>query len=101
MEEQSNLVTISTIQPKYVFGLRNDVKGNIHFTTKQEVIYPVAGVLTIHDYTLNKQKFLRIGEHINLEVITISPNRKLLAVAERNDRYVIYICFLFTDIPKY
>lgn len=60
MDEQqlSNTAPIA-IQPKNVFGIQTTVRGNIHFTTKQEVIYPVAGVLAFQDYTINKQKFLR------------------------------------------
>lgn len=72
-----------TLQPRNVFGLRSDIRGNIHFTAKQEVIYPVAEVLSIHDYNTNKQKFLRFAEHSRAEILCMSPNKKLLAVAER------------------
>lgn len=71
-----------TIQPRNVFGLRSDVLGNINFTTKQEVIYPVAGVLAIHDYRTGKQKFLRFAERSRPQIICMSPNKKLLAVGE-------------------
>ena len=71
------------IQPKNVFGLRSDVKGNINFTAKQEVIYPVAGVLSVHNYNTNKQKFLRFAENSVPTIITMSGNRKMLAVAEK------------------
>lgn len=73
------------ILPRNVFGLRSDIVGNIQFTTKQEVIYPVAGVLSIHDYRTNKQKFLRFVENSRPEIISLSPNKKLLAVAENTD----------------
>lgn len=59
MEDNSAQIIPISIQPKNVFGLRTDVIGNIHFTAKQEVIYPVEGVLAFHDYVTNKQKFLR------------------------------------------
>ena len=58
MEKSVPTKPISLV-PKQVFGLRTDIVGNIHFTLKQEIIYPVAGVLAIHDYVTNKQKFLR------------------------------------------
>lgn len=70
------------IQPKFVYGLRTDIKGNIHFTENQEVIYPVAGVIAIHDYKIQKQTFLRLAENQTPTVIAISPNRKLLAISE-------------------
>lgn len=75
-----------TIQPKFVYGLRSDIKGNIHFLENQEVIYPVAGVIAIHDFKLHKQTFIRLAEHHIPTVIAISPNRKLLAISEWNER---------------
>lgn len=73
-----------SIQPKFVYGLRSDIKGNIHFLENQEVIYPVAGVVAIHDYKTHKQKFLRLAVNHKPTVIALSPNRKLLAIAEWN-----------------
>lgn len=72
------------IQPKFVYGLRSDIKGNIHFLENQEVVYPVAGVIAIHDYKIHKQTFLRLAENHTPTVIVISPNRKLLAISEWN-----------------
>lgn len=71
-----------SILPRNVFGLRSDVLGNIHFTGKQEVIYPVAGVLAIHDYRTGKQKFLRFAERSRPKIICLSPNKKFLGVGE-------------------
>lgn len=74
-----------TIQPRNVFGLRSDVSGNIHFTSKQEVIYPVAGVLAVQDYRSGgKQKFLRFAERSRPMIISLSPNKKFLGVGECN-----------------
>lgn len=73
------------IQPKFVFGLRSDIKGNIHFLENQEVIYPVAGVIAIHDFKLQKQTFLRLAKNHIPTVIAISPNRKMLAISEWNE----------------
>lgn len=102
MEKESRSKPISIV-PKNVFGLRTDILGNVHFTTKQEIIYPVAGVLAVHDFTTNKQKFLRyqgitkvylsytnychncrFPENYHPERIVISPDRKFIAVAEKS-----------------
>lgn len=83
----SSLQTIS-IEPRNVFGIRADVKGNINFTTKDEVMYPVAGVLCIHDYNTGHQKILRFAEHSQPEIIVMSPNRKMFAVAEKHEKYI-------------
>lgn len=71
-----------SIQPKFVYGLRSDIKGNVHFLENQEVVYPVAGVIAIHDFERNKQTFLRLSESSLPTVIAISPNRKMLAISE-------------------
>lgn len=70
------------LQPKFVYGLRADVKGNIHFLENQSIVYPVAGVIAIHDYKNHKQTFLRLAENHDPTVIAISPNRRLLAISE-------------------
>lgn len=88
-ESTSALVVPVGIQPRNVFGLRTDVKGNVNFTSKQEVIYPVAGVLAIQDFAANRQKFLRFAEYSQPTVITMSPNRKLLAVGEKFEKYFL------------
>ncbi|XP_053692096.1 cilia- and flagella-associated protein 57 [Sabethes cyaneus] len=83
LEKDSRGKAISIV-PRNVFGLRTDIFGNVHFTTKQEIIYPVAGVLAIHDFTTNKQKFLRFPENYHPERIVISPDRKYIAVSEKS-----------------
>lgn len=86
-----------SILPKVVFGLRTDIKGNIHFTSKNEVIYPVSGVIAIHDYESKKQKFLRLAEKMSPIIISISPNRKMLAIAERNEVTNKLICTVLCE----
>lgn len=81
-EPKSSAPTVA-IQPKNVFGIRNDVKGNVHFTVKQEVLYPVGAILAIHDYETDKQRFLRFNENSVPLVIAMSPNKKFIAVAEK------------------
>ncbi|ETN62101.1 hypothetical protein AND_006223 [Anopheles darlingi] len=85
--EKANRSKQISIVPKNAYGLRTDIMGNVHFTLKQEIIYPVAGVLAFHDFVTNKQKFLRFPQNSHPERIVISPNRKFIAVAERtNDK---------------
>lgn len=84
-DENSSSTQPISILPKVVFGLHTEIKGNIHFTSKGEVIYPVSGVIAIHDYEGNKQKFLRLAEKMRPTIIAMSPNRKMLAIAERNE----------------
>ncbi|XP_055380070.1 cilia- and flagella-associated protein 57, partial [Condylostylus longicornis] len=71
-----------TIQPKTVYGIRSEIRGNIHFTLKREIIYPVESVLAFHDFVTNKQKFLRLPENTKPLIISISPDRRMLAILE-------------------
>lgn len=82
MEKPTSKQAVSIV-PKAVFGLRTDVIGNIHFDNGRTVIYPVAGVLAFMDVETMQQKFLRFVEKSQPTIIAISPNRKLLAVAEK------------------
>lgn len=48
------------LNPTRLFGLRTDVKGNVHFTLgENDIIYPAAGVLVIQNCVTNTQRFLR------------------------------------------
>lgn len=81
MEEETSKSLPIRIQPKMVFGLRI-CPGNIQFTNDDEVIYTAAAVVVIHDYKTNKQKFLRFPDNVEISFMIISPNRKLLGLAE-------------------
>lgn len=58
--ENSASINAVSLRPKRIYGLRNDVLGNVHFNLQQEVIYPVEGVIAFHDFVQNKQRFLRL-----------------------------------------
>lgn len=73
-----------TIKPKRAYGIRTEISGNIHFMSKDEILYPLAGVLCIEEYETFKQKFLRFPDNSQLENIVLSPSRKYMAIAEKN-----------------
>lgn len=87
MEEPAPAVTTNAsvvIRPRIIYGLRTDVMGNIQFNLNKEVMYPMEGVLTFHDFVTNKQRFLRFPEDTQPEIIVLSAHRKLMAVMERH-----------------
>ena len=59
---------IPTLKPKFFFGLTTQVNGNCLFLNENEIIYPAAGVLVIHDISNHKQNYihLSITENSNL-----------------------------------
>lgn len=89
-DEKTDLSTNNiNLRPKLIYGLRTDVKGNIHFNLEQEVIYPIEGVIAFHDFVAKKQSFLRLPEDVEPLIIEISPHRKLLAILEQSKTYGI------------
>lgn len=69
-------MSIPLLQPKLLLGLRSGIKGNAQFISDEEIVYPVGGVLAIHNYNLRKQKFIKLPERGgNVTSITVSPNK--------------------------
>lgn len=65
-----------SLQPKLILGLRTKVKGNAQFITEDDVVYPVGGVLAVHNFNLNRQKFIKLSERgNNVTSVTVSPNK--------------------------
>ena len=84
---------------KNIFGLKGDVKNNIHYYDETHVIYPVGHNIIVYNieskiqYKIQslgdmKEKDSSLHSHTEINSIAISPNRKYLAVAER---YYFYI----------
>ncbi|XP_060521926.1 cilia- and flagella-associated protein 57 [Cylas formicarius] len=75
------------LQPHLVLGLQTQVTGNLNFLSDDEVVYPVGAVVAVHNYTLKRQKFIRISDKgKNLTHIAISPDKKLIAVVETTEK---------------
>ncbi|KAF5287488.1 hypothetical protein FQA39_LY04116 [Lamprigera yunnana] len=83
---------IPILQPRLMYGLRTDVKGNAQFISDDEVIYPVGGLLAANNFAQKRQRFVRLPEKgKNVTRILISPNQKIIAIAERGDKPTIYL----------
>lgn len=69
-------MSIPILQPKLVLGLRTKPKGNVQYIGDDDIVYPVGAVLAVHNYVLNKQKFIKLPERgNNVNLITVSPNK--------------------------
>ena len=67
---------IPVAQPRAIFGLKTNVKGNVHFITDEDIIYPAGGVLVCHNINQRRQKFIKLNDKgINVTSIIVSPNR--------------------------
>lgn len=62
--------------PKFFFGINTQIKGNVHYITEEEVIYPNGGVLVVHNFPGKRQKYIKLPEKgYNVNLIVLSPNR--------------------------
>ncbi|CAE8711809.1 unnamed protein product, partial [Polarella glacialis] len=70
---------------RHVFGLKSGVKGNVHFTDETHLLYP-AGHNTILYYADQKTQwrvFPGSEGSEGITCLTVSPNKKFLAVCEK------------------
>ncbi|KAK4873590.1 hypothetical protein RN001_012950 [Aquatica leii] len=75
-----------------MYGLRTDIKGNAYFINDDEVLYPVGGLLTVHNLTQKRQRFGKLPDKgKNVIRIVLSPNQKVIAVSERGDKPSLYL----------
>lgn len=64
------------LQPRLVTGLETAVKGNIHFLSDDEVVYPVGSVVVVHNFHVKKQKFIKLSNNgNNLSHVAVSPDK--------------------------
>lgn len=53
---------IYSLEPKFVFGLTPGLSNNCFFLNDYNIIYHAAGVLVIHDISVNSQHFIYLKE---------------------------------------
>ncbi|KAL7287547.1 hypothetical protein TKK_0018316 [Trichogramma kaykai] len=87
---------MSKLQMRVLYGLRSDVSGNAHFITDDEVLYVVGNGLALHNFTQNRQRLVRLPDRNRVNLLAISPNKKLAALCESGEHPVISIYDLST-----
>ncbi|XP_039288105.1 cilia- and flagella-associated protein 57 isoform X2 [Nilaparvata lugens] len=88
---------VPVLEPHMFLGLNPTIKGNATYLTDHNIIYPAGGVLVIHDYVQQEQKYIKLPDASKvISRIVISPNKKLVAVAEEGDKPCIILFDLLT-----
>jgi len=80
---------------RHVFGLKANVKGNVHYTDEAHVLYPAGhnAILYMADQKVQAKVFPGTDGSEGITCLAVSPNRKFVAVCERfQDRA---ICSIF------
>ncbi|KAK9867435.1 hypothetical protein WJX84_001996 [Apatococcus fuscideae] len=90
-------MSLSALLPKYLFGLRKDVKDNVHYVDDVTIVYPAGHNIVIYWTDSKTQKFVPGNlESEDITAITLSPNKRFLAMAERAEKGMITIFDLQT-----
>lgn len=68
----------------HVFGLRSDLHGNVVYLDETTVAYPCGHVVVLYNLETKLQRFIQGSDWSGgICAVATSPNRKLIAVAER------------------
>ncbi len=71
-ESQSNL-----LQHRHVFGFKQDVRRNIHFSEDQQVIYPAGHTTVLYNFEKKAQTFFQGSEGTDaISCLALSPNQR-------------------------
>lgn len=90
-------MSIASVAHKHAFGLKSDVRGNIHWIDENTVVYPCGANAVIYNSESKTQKFIPVQD--GGQVITamaLSPSKRFIAIAERGETATILIYDLLT-----
>ncbi|XP_075215374.1 testes of unusual size [Lycorma delicatula] len=89
--------TIPGLQVRLFLGLNNTIKGNATYVTDHDILYPAGGLLIIHNYTQKQQKYIKLSDSQKvISMIVVSPNKKIVALAEKGEKPSITLYDLTT-----
>jgi hypothetical protein len=75
------------VVPKFISGLRVEVKSNIFYLNDNTVLYPVGHNIVILNTEEKTQRYIPgIEGSEGITAVAVSPSKKFLAVSERTDK---------------
>merc|ERR1719343_180108 len=73
-----------TLQHRHVFGLKADVKNNVHYAEETQIIYPAGTNTVLWLADQKQQKFFQGNEGAEgITCLAVNSTKRYLAVAER------------------
>ncbi|KAF6216035.1 hypothetical protein GE061_000372 [Apolygus lucorum] len=91
--------TVPKLKPKLFCGLSNDIQGNAHFISENIIIHPIGRVLVIDNLEDYSQQYIKLPQsHKVVNIVTISPDRELIAVSEEATRPTVSVYEIRTKI---
>ena len=75
-----------------MFGIKGDVRDNIHYVDESTVLYPAGHQIILHHIETKTQRFIQGSAEVEgITCVALSANRKYLAVAERAEKAQITV----------
>ncbi|KAJ0409573.1 hypothetical protein ATCC90586_010084 [Pythium insidiosum] len=85
--------------PRYLFGIKGSVKNHIAFADENLVVYPCGHNVVLHNMESKEQQFIHgmeAGSVGGITALSVAPNKRYVAIAEKADKAVIHIHDLVT-----
>ena len=85
------------MQPKFIFGIKGDVRSNLFFIDDQRILYPSGHNIVIFNVDDKSQQYIPgVEGSEGISALSVSTSRKYLAVCEKADRALCLIYDLGT-----
>ncbi|CAH1775033.1 unnamed protein product [Owenia fusiformis] len=85
-------MAIAVAQARHIFGLKSEVSGNIAYHDEQTVVYPSGANCIMYNIDQKSQKFIPGSDKSQgMTAMTVSPNRRYVAIAEKGEKATITI----------
>jgi len=90
-----------TLQPRHVFGLKADVKNNVHYAEETQIIYPAGTNTVLWLADQKQQKFFQGNPGAEgITCLAVNGSKRYLAVAEKNAQCAIVTIFDLVTTKK-
>lgn len=85
-------MSIAVAMARHIFGLKQGVSGNICYHDEQTIVYPSGANCILYNIDQKSQKFIAgTPGSEGMTALTVSPNRRYVAIAEKGEKPVITI----------
>lgn len=63
------------LQSRVFYGLKTDIISNAHYISDAEILYPVGNVIALHNIPQYRQRFIRLSDKQQINIITVTYNK--------------------------
>lgn len=63
------------LQSRVFYGLKTDISSNVHYISDSEILYPVGNVIALHNVPQYRQRFIRLSEKQQINIISVTHNK--------------------------